>query len=46
MGNIKLSEKIDNELIDNSEKIENELNNLFVSIQYNLAKYITCNVNS
>ena len=36
---------IDNVLIDNSEKIVNEINNFFVSICHNLAKYITCNVN-
>ena len=36
---------IDNEIIDNSEKIANEFNNFFVSICHNLAKYITCNVN-
>ena len=36
---------IDNEIIDNSEKIANEFHNFFVSIGYNLAKYITCNVN-
>ena len=36
---------IDNVIIDNSEKIANEFNNLFVSIGHKLAKYITCNVN-
>ena len=36
---------IDNETIDNSEKIENEFNNFFVSIGHSLVKDITCNVN-
>ena len=36
---------IDNVIIDNSETIANEFNNLFVSIGHNLAKYIICNVN-
>ena len=36
---------IDNEIIDNSEKIANEFNNFFVSIGHNLANNITCNVN-
>ena len=36
---------IDNEIIDNSEKIANEFHSFFVSIGHNLAKYITCNVN-
>ena len=36
---------IDNEIIDNSEKIANDFNNFFVSIGHNLAKDITCNVN-
>ena len=36
---------IDNEIIDNSEKIANEFNNYFFSIGHNLAKDITCNVN-
>ena len=36
---------IDNEIIDNSEKIANEFNNFFVSIGHNFAKDITCNVN-
>ena len=36
---------IDNEIIDNSEKIANEFNNFVVSIGHNLAKNITCSVN-
>ena len=36
---------IDNEIIDNSEKIANAFNNFFVSIGHNLAKNITCNIN-
>ena len=36
---------IDNEIIDNSERIANEFNNFFVSIGHNLANNITCNVN-
>ena len=35
----------DNVIIDNSQKIANEFNNFFVSIDHNLAKDITCNVN-
>ena len=35
---------IDNVLIDNTEKIANELNNFFVSIGPKLATYITFNV--
>ena len=37
---------IDNVIIDNNEKIANEFNNFVVSIGHNLAKGITCNVNS
>ena len=45
MGIIKKTFSIDNEIIDNSEKIANEFNNFFVSIGHTLAKTITCNVN-
>ena len=41
----KKTYSIDNGIMDNSEKIANEFNNLFVSIGHNLAKVITCNVN-
>ena len=41
----KIYFSIDNVIIDNSEKIENELNNFFVSFGRNLANDITCNVN-
>ena len=41
----KTTFSIDDVIIDNSEKIANEFNNFFVSICYNLAKDITCNVN-